>query len=101
MIDGPFASFSTKASKGGFNKGGFGAKQFGRNIQKVDGPDIRSLVNSNQIKLITPDDAFGIISRHGKGKIRKQAADIRSIMQKNNEVLMQGIIPSDLVRGLR
>ena len=92
----PYVSFSTKQAKGTGDSRGAGF--FGNKILKVNTDDLKSLVDSCAVKIITPDDAYDIISAHSKKKISKDAGNIRRIMQRNNERLIQGQIPSSIIQ---
>lgn len=46
---------------------------------------------------ITPDDAYEITKAHPKKKISKQAPNIRANMERNNEVLLNGVTPADKI----
>ncbi len=44
------------------------------------------------IKIWTPHGVFEILSK-GPKKLAKQAADVRSVMIKNREILIEGQVP--------
>ncbi|MDM8562409.1 hypothetical protein QUF54_03555 [Candidatus Marithioploca araucensis] len=92
----PYVSFSTKQAKGTGDSRGAGF--FGQKILKVSTDDLKSLIDSGAVKIIIPDDAYNIISLHPKKKISRDAGNIRRIMQRNNERLIQGQIPSSIIQ---
>jgi len=92
----PFVSFSTKRVAGTHDSRG--AAFFGKTILKVNIDDINHLIDSGVIRVITPDDAFDIISTHPKKKVNVLAGSIRRNMQRNNEVLIAGQIPASIIQ---
>jgi hypothetical protein len=93
----PFVSFSTKRAKK-ISNGTRGARFFGNKILKVSTDDLDKLVKSCAIRVTTAFDAYDIISAHPKKQIRIQAGNIKSNMQRNNELLIQGQIPSSIIQ---
>jgi len=93
----PFVSFSTKRAKK-ISDGTRGARFFGKQILKVSTDDLEQLVKSGVVRVITPFDVYDIISAHPKKQIRIQAGNIKSNMQRNNELLIQGQIPSSIIQ---
>jgi len=75
-------SFSTKLRSRG--AGDRGADFFGTTY-KTTTDRVRG-------SIITPDDAFTIIRADPKKKFSKEAGNIRANMQRNNEVLVNGVI---------
>jgi len=94
--DGSLTSFSTKKSRG--TASDRGAEFFGRAV-KVSNADLTELASAGKIRMITPEEARDIISAHPKSKIRRQANDIMANMKRNNEVLIEGEIPADKIKG--
>jgi len=92
----PFVSFSTKRAAGTHNSRG--AEFFGKTVQKVSIEKLNRLVESGTIKIITPDDAFDIISAHPKKKVNVLAGSVKRNMQRNNEMLIAGQIPASVIR---
>ena len=92
----PAKSFSTKRSKGTANDAG--AAKFGgeNSVYKVKKKELKKLQESGDIRIITPDEAYKILKNHPDPKIQKRAGDIRQNMKRNNEVLIQGEIPSNV-----
>jgi len=92
----PFVSFSTKRATGSHDCRGAGF--FGKTILKVGIDDINYLVKNGAIRVISPDDAFDIISNYPKKKVNVLAGSVRRNMQRNNEMLIAGQIPARVIR---
>ena len=71
-------------------------KQFTKKnrVVKITKEKIKSLKDVN---MYNSDDAFSLISKHPKKKIRKLALEIKKIMDKNSEILIEGIIPKKFI----
>lgn len=73
----------------------------GNNIYKVDLDRIRQLEADGVIKTYTPDEIFDMMRNSADTKIRRDASNVRDIMRKNKEILVEGQIPEDDVKKCR
>jgi RHS repeat-associated protein len=85
-----FTSFSTTRNS---------TKKFAseNNIVKVSLSDINDLQQRGIIKVHSPDDVAEMMRNHPDRRVRKDANNVRQIMQKNNEVLIEGEIPESVI----
>lgn len=90
-----YISFSTAIAI----KGGGGSEKFTKNrkIFKVPWVKLQQLETDGKIKIYTPQDVAEIISQHPKKKIRKKANDVKAVMEKNGEILIEGQIPGNFL----
>ena len=77
-----FTSFSEKKNI---------AQRFG-NVKKVSMSDLRILEANGQIKIHTPDSVVDTMRNIGNKKLAKDANNVKQIMSKNSEVLIEGRI---------
>ncbi len=85
-----FTSFSdTRASALKFTKG--------NNVYKVSMDDLRRLETEGVIKIHTPESVAEAMKSHPKRKIRIDANNVKQIMEKNGEILVEGQIPSKYI----
>lgn len=86
-----------------FSETSTGAGKFTRsnNIYKVEMDDIRALEQSGQIRVLTPADVFAKMKTHPDRKVRRDASNVKAIMEKNKEILIEGQISGDLVKKCR
>ena len=56
------------------------------------------LQDSGQVKILTADDVFEQMKAHPDPKVQRDAANVREIMKKNGEILVQGEIPQSMIR---
>jgi hypothetical protein len=77
------------------NKTG-GAAKFTKkdSIMKAAWDALKKLEEAGEVKIYTPDDVVRLMLAE-KPKIRKLANDVRAIMLKNREVLIEGRIPAE------
>ncbi len=64
---------------------------------KVQVEDLRELEKNMQIRILTPGDVEAQMDGHAKKKIRKAAAEVRHMMERNEEILIEGQIPSQFL----
>jgi hypothetical protein len=67
-----------------------------RNVRKVELADLQRLEKQSLIRIWRPDDVYTAL-KAGPRKFAKQAADVRTAMQRNHEILIEGQIPADLL----
>ena len=84
-------SWSTKRANGASSRG---ASFFSDNIVKADAGDAIG-------EWIDPDDAYALIEGHPKKKVRRLAPEVRQTMKKNNEVILNGVMPGESIRSTR
>jgi hypothetical protein len=70
-------------------------------VTKVAATDMDELINAGTILVYTPAMVFDILSNCGINKVRKQAAAIRTIMERNDEILIRGIVPAKVQKPVR
>ncbi len=86
-----FTSFATKRNNAmKFTKKG--------KVSKVSMDDIRQLEADGVIKVHTPESVRDAMKNSGNKKLRKDANNVFEIMKKNNEVLIEGTIPSNKIK---
>lgn len=86
-----FTSFSFKKNKANdFTTKG--------NISKVSMDDLKKLEADGVIKIHTPDDVASMMKNNQKKKIKKDANNVKEIMTKNDEILIEGEIPSEFIQ---
>ena len=80
------------------SKTGGAAKFTKRNrISKVAREALDRLVAEGKLRILTPQDVRDIIVAHPKAKIAREANNVMRTMQNNQEILIQGLIPGDLL----
>lgn len=90
-----YVSFSVAiAIKGGGGSGRFTKKN---KILKVATKALQELESEGTIRIYTPEQVGEIIRQNPKKKISKQANNVKSAMDKNGEILVEGQIPGALV----
>jgi hypothetical protein len=67
-----------------------------RYVRKVDMIRLRELESLGTIRIWTPDLVHAELSQ-GPRKLAKQAADVRTAMRRNREILVEGQIPEHLI----
>jgi hypothetical protein len=96
--DGPTKTFVSFAEIIGSKAGG--AAKFTRmnRISKVAHEAVDRLVAEGKLRILTPDDVAAIIAAPThKKSIRNEANNVKATMIRNHEVLIQGLIPGDLL----
>lgn len=80
-----------------------GAAKFTRKnrISKVAREELDKLVAAGTLRILTPQDVRDIIAAHPKAKIAREANNVMHTMQNNHEILIQGLIPGDLLTPAR
>jgi hypothetical protein len=68
------------------------------NIIKVSLIDINNLQKEGVIKVYGPDDVAEMMKNNPDKRIRKDANNVRQIMKKNNEVLIEGKLPESVIQ---
>jgi hypothetical protein len=64
-----------------------------RYVSKVDFARLRELESQGEIRIWDPDQVFEWL-RQGPRKLAKRAADVRTAMRRNGEILIEGQIPA-------
>jgi RHS repeat-associated protein len=86
-----FTSFSeTNKSASKFTEDG--------NVFKVDRAELEKMQEAGEIKIHTPEDVRDAMKVHPDKKVRKDANNVYEIMKKNDEVLVEGVIPENLIK---
>ena len=89
-----FVSFSEVIG----SKAGGAAKFTKKNrISKVAREALDRLVAEGKLRILTPQDVRDIIAAHPKTKIAREANNVMRTMSNNQEILIQGLIPGDLL----
>lgn len=89
-----FVSFSEVIG----TKAGGAAKFTQRNrISKVAREALDRLVAEGKLRILTPERVRDIIAAYRKPKIAREANNVMHTMQNNQEILIQGLIPGDLL----
>ncbi len=57
-----------------------------------------ALKNKGTIKIYTPDDVERLMLAHDKPKVRRLARSVKQDMEKNGEVLIEGLIPAEILK---
>lgn len=80
-------------------KGKGGAKNFTKNnkILKVSVAAIQQLEAESKIKIYNPEQIIDILKQSPKKKISQEANNVKAIMEKNGEILVEGQIPSNVI----
>jgi hypothetical protein len=67
-------------------------------IAKVAREALDRLVAEGKLRILTPDDVAAIIAAPtNKASIRREANNVKATMLRNHEVLIQGLVPGDLL----
>ena len=90
-----YISFSNAISV----KGSGGAKKFTKNnkIFKVSTEALQELEAEGKIRIYSYEQAAEIIRQNPKKKINREANNIKTAMEKNGEILIEGQIPGNLI----
>jgi len=89
-----FVSFSEVIG----TKAGGAAKFTQKNrISKVAREALDRLVAEGKLRILTPEQVRDIIAAYRKPKIAREANNVMHTMQNNQEILIQGLIPGDLL----
>src|SRR5262249_36221646 len=74
------------------------ADKFGDDVYKVSREDLERLAQDGQVELYTPEDVYDLMIMDADEAVRNDAKSVRQIMEKNEEVLVEGEIPADIIR---
>jgi hypothetical protein len=85
------ASSSFRSGRSPQLRGGEGSAAADRRTRR--GGD--KLEAEGKLRILTPDKVHA--TAHSKGKIAREANNVRATMIRNQEVLIQGLIPGDLL----
>ena len=90
-----YVSFSTAIAI----PGGGGSRRFTKKnkIFKVALEALQNLEAEGKIRIYTPEKVAELISQHPKKKIRNLANDVKTAMEKNGEIIIEGQIPGYLI----
>lgn len=90
-----YVSFSNAISI----KGQGGAKKFTKNnkIFKVSVAALQQLEAEGKIRIYNPEQIANILKQSPKKKVSQEANNVKAVMEKNGEILIEGQIPSDVV----
>jgi hypothetical protein len=90
-----YTSFSNAISI----KGGSGAKKFTKNnkIFKVSTKVLQELEIKGKIRIYSPEEVAVRIRQNPKKKINKEANNVKTAMEKNGEILIEGQIPGNFI----
>jgi hypothetical protein len=58
-------------------------------------------VAERRLRILTPQDVRDIIAAHPKAKIAREAENVMRTMLNNQEILIQGLIPGDILTPAR
>ena len=72
-----------------------------RNIQKVNAGYLRQLADAGTIRLLDADAVFEMMRNHPDPRIQRQARNVRQVMRRNLEILVEGQIPEEGVKRCR
>ncbi len=79
------------------------AKYFGgnkmTNVYKVSMDDLKKLEAEGKIKIHTPESVRDIMKQSGNKNLRIDANNVKQIMEKNGEVLIEGVIDGNLIKA--
>lgn len=70
-------------------------------VTKVSLRELLELESQGKIKIYSPDQIYELLKAYGKGNATKQANAIRTAMARNQELLIEGEIPSNLQSPLK
>lgn len=84
-----YTSFSNAISI----KGGGGAKKFAKNnkIFKVSTKVLQELETQGKIRIYSPEQVAEIIKQNPKKKINRETNNVKTAMEKNGEILLEGL----------
>jgi hypothetical protein len=68
-----------------------------RYVSRAEMSDLRELESQGVIRIWDPDRVEPAL-RESPGKIARQAADVRSAMKRNSEILIEGQIPAGILK---
>lgn len=89
-----FKSFTTNSKTAKF----FGADKMS-NISKVSMADLKKLEAEGVIKIHTPESVADMMKKSGNKKLRIDTNNVKQIMAKNNEILVEGVIDKKYIKG--
>jgi RHS repeat-associated protein len=74
------------------------ADKFGDDVYKVSREELEKLAESGQVELYTPQDVYDLMMMDADAAVRADAKNVREIMEKNEEILVEGEIPADIIK---
>jgi hypothetical protein len=74
----------------------FTSAQDNRRVHKAELVELRNLEAHGVIRILDPDRVYEALLASGK-KLAKQAADVRTAMRRNSEILIEGQIPAGVL----
>lgn len=89
-----FKSFTTNSKTASF----FGAGKMS-NVSKVSMADLRKLEAEGKIKIHTPQSVADMMKKSGNKKLRIDANNVKQIMEKNGEILVEGVVDKSLIKS--
>jgi hypothetical protein len=95
--DAPTKTFVSFAEIIGTKTGGAAKFTKKNRISKVARAAIDKLVAEGKLRILTPEDVRKIIEAHPRAKIAREAKNVEKTMLNNYEILIQGLIPGDLL----
>jgi hypothetical protein len=80
-------------------KGQGGAKKFTKNnkILKVSVTALQQLEAEGKIRIYSPEQIADILKQNPKKKVSQEANNVKTVMEKNGEILIEGQIPSNVI----
>jgi hypothetical protein len=70
-------------------------------LLKVKIHELEELKRTGAIRILTPEDVKTQMEAHEKKKIRRTAFEVRQMMERNDEVLIEGQIPAEILEHFR
>ncbi len=70
-----------------------------RAIVKVERVELRELESQSAIRIWGPNEVYEYLSGGAK-KLAKQAADVRTAMRRNSEILIEGQVPASITNRI-
>ncbi|NML41700.1 hypothetical protein HHL17_31230 [Chitinophaga sp. G-6-1-13] len=74
------------------------AEKFGK-PRKVSMDELKALEAEGKIKIHTPESVAEMMKNSGDKKLRKDANNVKQIMEKNGEFLIEGTVEKSLLKG--
>ena len=92
-----FTSFTTELK---IARSIFTSANDNRFVVKLELSSLRELESKGRLNIWEPDLVFERLSQ-SPGKMAKRAADVRTAMRRNREVLIEGQVPGELVKSVQ
>src|SRR5260370_945127 len=77
----------------------FTSAEDNRNVRKAEVSRLRELESQGVLRLWDADQVFEAL-QEGPKKLAKQAADVRTAMRRNREILIEGQVPAELLKNV-